>query len=264
MVRQQSISAFPSGVEPVFPSDAIPQSGPDRGEPAAGDRPFLGILMLESRFPRPVGDIGHPASFPVPTRRLVVSGATAPKVVQDAAALAASGLLGAFIEGARRLEREGAAAITTSCGFLVLFQRQLQDAVRVPVATSSLLLLPGLLQAHPQVGVLTISAQRLGPEYLRAAGVPPHRMADVAVRGVDPAGHFARVILGDRPAMDFALAAADVVRAAGELRRTAPGLEALVLECTNMPPYAREIEQATGLRAWSLLDCQALLRPFSR
>jgi hypothetical protein len=86
--------------------------------------------MLQTRFPRPLGDIGHPESFPVPTRRLVVAGASAPRVVQDAASLAASGLVGAFTAAARQLEREGAAAITTSCGFLVLFQRA-PEAVQV-------------------------------------------------------------------------------------------------------------------------------------
>ena len=99
----------------------------------------------------------------MPTRRLVVGGATATKVVRDGAGLAASGLLDDFVAAARRLESEGALAITTSCGFLVLFQRELQDAVSVPLVTSSLVLLPELLAAERQVGLLTISARAWGP-----------------------------------------------------------------------------------------------------
>jgi Asp/Glu/hydantoin racemase len=258
-VRTQSINAIPVPVEPVFPSVERGSEGPSHS-PVGGR--FLGILMLETQFPRPLGDIGHPESFPVPTRRLVVGGATAPRVVQDAAGLAASGLLAAFTSAARQLEREGAAAITTSCGFLVLFQRELREAVRVPLVTSSLLMLPGLLRMRPRVGVLTISSERLGPPFLEASGVPAERLRDVLVEGVDPRGQFAGAVLGNRATMDFERASAEVVSAAVSLKSRAPDIADLVLECTNMPPYAKAVEAATGLKTWSLLQCHELLRPF--
>jgi hypothetical protein len=220
--------------------------------------------MLETRFPRPPGDIGHPDSFPVPTRRRIVGGATAGKVVRAAAGLATSGLLGDFIVAARGLENDGALALTTSCGFLVLFQRELQDAVRVPMVTSSLVLLPALLEQDRQVGVLTISAASLGPEHLAAAGVPGNRAGDVIIEGMDPGGEFVSAILGDRPQMDAARAGSEAVAAAQSLKRRAPRLRTLVLECTNLPPFAAQIEQATGLRTLSLLQCETLLRPFAR
>jgi hypothetical protein len=243
--------------DPVFP--VVPSPGPD---PDADQEAFLGVLMLRTRFPRLPGDIGHPASFGVPTRHVVVERAVAGKVVQDAAALRASGLAEDFVAAARRLEQEGAAAITTSCGFLVLFQRELQQAVRVPLVTSSLVMLPDLLAAEAQVGVLTISGQRLGPEYFAAAGVPPERMRDVIVEGMPADGEFASAILGDRAEMDADRAREEAVAAALRLRLRAPGLRTLVLECTNLPPHAQSIEQATGLRTLSLLQCAALRRPF--
>jgi hypothetical protein len=247
----------------VFPAVAAADSPLGEGAPAGAKVHFLGILMLQSRFPRPLGDIGHPDSFPVPTRRLVVGGATARKVVQDSASLADSGLLDAFVDAACQLEREGAAAITTSCGFLVLFQRELQDAVRVPVVTSSLVMLPPLLRTRGQVGLLTISSELLGPEHIAAAGVPCDRMADVIVQGVEPKGEFASVILGDRTSMDVTKAACEVVEAAHELKRRAPDIDTVLLECTNLPPFASQIEQATGFRTLSLLQCETLLRPFA-
>jgi hypothetical protein len=223
---------------------------------------FLGIVMLDTRFPRPPGDIGNPDSFPVPTRRVVVEGAWPEKVVQTAAGLRANKLLVAFSRMVRQLERDGAAAITTSCGFLVLLQRELQAAVKVPVVTSSLLLLPGLLASEGRVGVLTISARRLEPAHLRSAGVPRDRLGQVVLQGVDPSGEFAGAILGNRPAMDLARAESEVVAAAQALKARAPDLRTVVLECTNMPPYAGAIAQATGLRPLSLLDSAALLKPF--
>ena len=168
----------------------------------------------------------------------------------------------AFADSARELEREGALAITTSCGFLVLLQHELQAAVRVPVITSSLLQLPGLLARHPRAGVLTISAAALGPEHLLAAGVPAHRLGDVVVQGVEPAGEFAAAILGNRDTMDLERAGRDVVDAAMALKRREPSLRAVVLECTNMPPYRQAVEAATGLKTWALTDDEGLLRPW--
>jgi hypothetical protein len=218
--------------------------------------------MLQTRFPRLPGDIGHPNSFPVPTRRLVVGGATAKRVVRNAADLAASGLLDDFIAGARALEVQGARAITTSCGFLVLFQRELQAAVGVPLVTSSLVLLPQVLAGEGEAGLLTIAAESLGCDHLLAAGVPAERLGNVIVQGMPSAGEFAGTILGDRPRLDVDKAAAEVVAAAAALQRRAPQLHTLVLECTNLPPYAAAIEQATGLRTLSLLQCETLLQPF--
>lgn len=259
-MRTPSIRANNPTAAPVFP--VVPEVLTGDKVRGAGGGAFLGILMLQTRFPRPPGDIGHPASFPVPTRRVVVAGATPGRVVRSAADLRESGLVERFAAAARELQAQGAAAITTSCGFLVLFQGELQAAVRVPVVTSSLVMLPALLAAGRKVGVLTISAERLGPAYLAAAGVPRERLAAIPVEGVAADSHFAATILGDQPTLDAAQAGADVVAAALRLRQRAPDLDTLVLECTNLPPYAARIEQATGWRTVSLLQCETLLAPW--
>src|SRR6185503_1278871 len=93
----------------------------------------VGILMLDTRFPRIPGDMGNAATFPFPVRYHRVAGADPDLVVRRGA----EGLLPNFIDGAQQLEREGVGAITTNCGFLIKYQRQLAAAVRVPVFTSS-------------------------------------------------------------------------------------------------------------------------------
>jgi len=231
--------------------------------PAFGEAPgFLGVVMLDTRFPRPPGDVGHPDAFGVPVRQHVVRGAWPGKIVQTAAGLRAAGVAPAFVRAVQALEAEGARAITTSCGFLVLLQDELQDAAQVPVVTSSLLQLPGLLARQARVGVLTISAAALGPEHLLAAGVPAGRLADVVVQGVDPAGEFATAILGNRDTLDMGKAGREVVEAAVALKRREPSLQAVVLECTNLPPYRQAVEAATGLKTWALTDDERLLRPW--
>ncbi len=228
---------------------------------AFGETPgFLGVVMLDTRFPRLPGDIGHPDAFGVPVRQRVVLGAGPGKIVQTAAGLRAANVAPAFVQAVQALANEGALAITTSCGFLVLLQHELQAAVPVPVITSSLLQLPALLVRQRKVGVLTISSAALGADHLLAAGVPQERLQDVLVQGVDPAGEFASAILGNRETMDIEKAHGDVVAAAMALKQREPSLQAMVLECTNLPPYRHAIEAATGLKTWALTDDERLLR----
>ena len=207
----------------------------------------LGVLMLETRFPRLPGDIGHPATFAFPVRRAVVAGASPQRVVRERD----PALLEPFIAAARRLvDDEGATAITTSCGFLVLWQRELQAALPVPVWTSSLLLLPGLARA----GVVTIDATSLTADHLRAAGAD----AATPVEGLAAGCALQRTLLDDLPELDAADAEREVVAAAQRLLRRDPTLTDIVLECTNLPPYAGAVRRATGMAVHDITTLLAL------
>lgn len=201
----------------------------------------VGILMLEARFPRVPGDMGNGLTWPFPVQYRVVAAASPERVVRHKG----EGLLPAFVEAARDLVRHGADGITTNCGFLSLFQRELADAVGVPVLTSSLMQVPlvqRLLPRGQRVGVLTISRETLTPAHLEAAGVA----LDTPVFGTDGGREFTRAILGDEPELDVAAAREDNVEAARALVAAHPDVGAIVLECTNMIPYAADIRRATG------------------
>jgi len=202
-----------------------------------GSPQTLGVLMLATRFPRIAGDIGHPASLPFPVRYRVVAGASPQRVVRERD----PALLQPFIDAGRALADEGVAAITTSCGFLVLFQEALQAALPVPVWTSSLLLLSELQRAAP-AGIVTVDAASLGVDHLRAAGAA----ADTPIEGLAPDCAFQRTLLNDEPELDVDAARAATVAAALRLVERHPEIESIVLECTNMPPYADAVRAATG------------------
>lgn len=207
----------------------------------------VGILMLEARFPRVPGDMGNGLTWPFPVQYRVVPRASPDRVVRHGA----EGLLPAFIEAARDLVRHGADGITTNCGFLSPFQRELADAVGVPVATSSLMQVPlvaAMLPRGRSVGVLTISRATLTERHLAAAGVDPA----TPVEGTDEGREFTRAILGDEPELDVEAARADNVDAARRLVARHPEIGAIVLECTNMVPYAADIRRETGRPTYSI------------
>ncbi len=211
----------------------------------------IGILLLDARFPRPPGDIAYAETFDFPVLYRVVQRATPSRVVDEAAA----GLVVAFCDAARALEAGGVRAICTSCGFLALHQPSLAAAVSVPVFTSSLLQVPTLLSALPadrKVGVLTISARSLTAAHFASVGVPD--LDRVVVSGLEDADALYRPIMDNRGPLDVDAAAAQVVGAAVALAETHPEVAALVLECTNLPPYAARIQRATGLPVWDAIS----------
>lgn len=207
----------------------------------------VGILMLDARFPRIPGDMGNALTWPFPVHYRVVRGASPHRVVREGG----GDTLEMFIEAARELVADGVDGITTNCGFLALFQKQLSEALPVPVATSSLMqveMVNRTLSPGRRAGVLTIAATSLTPAHLAAAEVP-----DGTPIGTTEGGReFTRAILGNEPALDVALARQDNIDAARALQAAHPELGAIVLECTNMVPYAADIRAATGLPVYSI------------
>ncbi len=213
---------------------------------------MLGILTLDTHFPRIPGDIGAPETFAFPVRIVAVRGADVEGVVhrRDPA------LLARFAGAARNLADAGCAGIATTCGFLARWQRELADAAGVPVLTSALLQLPLLarcLAAGRRVGVLTYSAPDLDRATLAAAGADP----DTPVEGVDTDSYFARTIRHGSATLDRTRMAADVVAAGQRLHARHPDLGAVVLECANMPPYRDMLARQLGLPVFDAAQATA-------
>lgn len=215
----------------------------DKSQPKA----VVGVLMLETQFPRLIGDIGNAGSWPFPVRYRIVKNASAKHAVQQNP----RELLPAFIEEANLLVDEGVAAITTSCGFLSVFQQELLAAIGVPVVTSALMQVPWINTILPKsirCGVLTIDAKSLSGEHLTAVGAP----VDTPIMGIDATGNFATTIFEDRLSFDIEACRAENVAGALQLVEQHKGIGAIVLECTNMVPYKYDIQLATGLPVYSI------------
>jgi Asp/Glu/hydantoin racemase len=209
----------------------------------------VGILMLDTQFPRIPGDMGNAGTFDFPVRYHRVEGASPDRVVRHGH----RELLPAFIEGARFLEREGVRAITTNCGFLAKFQPEMAAAVSVPVFTSSLLLVPLVHRMLPPgraVGVMTVDASALKAEHLAGAGIAPD--TKVVVAGMETEKEFTRVLLDDLLTLDVDAARAEHLTVAQRMLAAHPEVGAIVLECTNMPPYRADIQMATGLPVFDI------------
>lgn len=237
-----------------------PQSRPAGTAPEPPAPPFLGVLALDTAFPRILGDAGNPASYPFPVRIRTVAGGEVPLVVRRGGP--APELADAFVAAAVALAAEGAVGLVTTCGFLVHVQNRLAAAVAVPVISSALLLAPLMVRAcgGRPVGVLAADAGALDAAALAAAGIDP---TQAVVEGLQDEPAFRDLILAEKAhqgrQIDTAALQAAVVRHGRALTVRCPDLGTIVLECTNLPPYAAALHRATGRPVVSILDAAAAL-----
>lgn len=213
----------------------------------------VGILMLDTRFPRPPGDVGNASTWPFPVRYRIVKGAESRVVIGDGLAM-----LGPFTEAARELEADGVKMITTSCGFLAVAQRELQAAVRVPVLTSSLLQVPlaaRLIRPDQRIAIIT-SREQLTERHFEGTGWSSKTIpVQVTVLPEDAQMtnvYSSMVPEAAQPEADQQILESDLVGAAARTLRDHPEVGAFVLECTNYVPYSAAIRRATGLPVFDL------------
>ena len=208
----------------------------------------VGVLCLESMFPKPPGHLRNPTTFKFPVVCSVVRGVDIPKLLFDPT----PDLLEPFIEAARQLERDGVKAITGSCGFLARFQPQIADAVNVPVFMSSLVQIPLVRLFHGEnagIGVLTASAKALTQEHFQQTGSD---MDQVVVKGMEGFPEFWETIIeGKRNDFDMERLENEICQAASELVE-GNGLDALVLECTDLSAFSHAIQDRVQIPVYDI------------
>lgn len=225
--------------------------------PEAGRRkPEIGILRWEagpkdlSQFEQVPGHQLHPDTFDFPVSYERVKGACFRTVVESPN----EEVLRETIRVARRMEADGVRAITTSCGFNAVFQAQLAEALRIPVFASSLLQVPlvyTMLGRGSSVGIITADERYLTPRHLAAAGIDAS--IPVHVAGVQDTRGFSAVRDEPDAAFDAESFRAETVEVARRLVESNPDVAAIVLECTDLPPYAGDIRRALGLPVFDIV-----------
>ena len=144
----------------------------------------IGILCLDTLFPKPPGQLRNPLTFDFPVVCRVLRGVGAKEILSSTSAQ----LETLFVDAARELERDGVKAIAGSCGFMALFQKAVASAVSVPVLMSSLVQIPLIHTLHGpgcRIGVLTAHSGSLTPEHFRQAGVPDAQIDALAIAGME-------------------------------------------------------------------------------
>lgn len=208
----------------------------------------LGIMLLETTFPRIPGDVGSPLSYSFPVKLRTVNGATVLRAVYQAD----PELLEDFRNAAKELEAQGAAAITSSCGFLSPLQAEVARAVSIPVFLSSLMQVP---LAHAmmagRVAILTANSDRLTGHVLAHAGITAD--IPIAIAGLQNARAFSDPILSNTGRLDKRRIEVEVVSIAKNLLDEYADIACFVFECHNLTPYAKAVQSLTGKPVFDII-----------
>ena len=195
-----------------------------------------GLMQLE-QLP---GNSTNLASYPFPVKLVEVKGANTDTVILHPS----QKLLEDMIQLAKELEKEGVRAITTSCGFNAIFQEALANAVDIPVFTSSLLQVPfaqALVGRDRAVGVITARASSLSEKHLRACGITAEMHP--IVMGLENAPEWSKIFDHPDDSFDMDLVTEEILNVARQGVKDHPEIGAIVLECTDLPPFARRIRE---------------------
>lgn len=201
----------------------------------------IGIIVLEARYPCIPGNVANASTFDFPVRYESASGGSIEALLgrHDEA------LLDGFITAAQRLEAAGVKAITGACGFMALFQNQVQRAVNVPVLLTSLLQIPFIRQiTGRQVGVITANNESLARMDLTSIGI---ENADFVSIGMEDTHAFTSGVLEESGTLDSLAIEEEVVAKTRCLLQNNPDVGALLLECSDLPPYSHRLQKEFGL-----------------
>lgn len=201
---------------------------------------LIGILTLETSIPYVVGNVSNAGTYGFPVRYKAIGGASIDRLLNQSD----SSLLQPVLDAARELEREGVRAITGACGFMALFQREVSEALSIPVCLSSLLQVPLVhTTTRRPVGIITANSKRLNKAHLEACGIAAD--LPIIIRGMQDEPEFRSAVLEESGSLDSSAIEAEAVSVAATLIADHPATGAIVLECSDLPPYSKAIQTAT-------------------
>lgn len=209
----------------------------------------IGIVVLETWYPLLPGNVANATTFDFPVRYKILREATVERIMR-----ADPALVDMIIEAGHEFEQEGVRAMVGACGYFANYQRDVAAALDIPVFLSSLLQVPMIsaaLKPGQQVGILVANASAVNPQMLAACGITP--AIPTAILGMEEQPEF-RNILDYGGQFDYDKFEAEVVNRAQQLVADHPNIGAILLECSDLPPFAHSVQQAVKLPVFDFIS----------
>lgn len=203
----------------------------------------IGILLIDCSTPFIPGDVGNASTYKFPVIYKTVPGVTLQKLIEEGDLSYTQRV----IDTAKDLEKMGVRAISSDCGYMIHFQKQVAAALSIPVIMSSLIQLPMLEQTmgdSGKIGLICANRKKLTPDLLDAAGV--RNKERIVIRGLEEKPFFRAPILDEKPELDSDKIEQEITETAREMVGSNPDIRVFLLECSNLPPYAHAVQTATG------------------
>lgn len=202
----------------------------------------IGILILNSAYPCIPGNVGNASTFKFPVRYKVVKEATSERffLQQD------KELIGAFIDAALELQDEGVKAITGACGFMAMFQKEVADALSIPVFLTSLLQIPFIYNiTNKKIGIISADGSRLTSNYFTSIGITDD--IPIVIAGMENKKHFMEAIPYEKGILNSKAIEQEVIDTTKNLVFNNNDVGSILFECSDLPPYASTVQKEIDL-----------------
>ena len=209
----------------------------------------IGIALFDGRrYPILPGDVANASTYDYPVRLKVIEGLfDTPTPWDKTRAVPAD--IQKIIDAVKSLEDDGVRAVVTACGFFSVVQEVLADAVHIPVFTSPLMMVPQIvrmIRSDRSVCIITASERLLVSDYLTAVGIASDM--PVHIVGMEASTEFyATHMGGTRTILDVDLQRRELVEIAKNAVIQFPDIGALLLECSQLPTFAADIQDTVNL-----------------
>ncbi|MBA7486115.1 hypothetical protein ES707_21668 [subsurface metagenome] len=211
-----------------------------KGQAIAGNA--IGILVLDLWYPYLPGNVANASTYDFPVHYKILEGTTLSQIFNGDSAL-----IDQIIEGGQQLEKQGVRAIIGACGYLGNYQKETTAILHVPVFLSSLLQVPVIsrgLKPNQKVGIICAVSDSLTPNLLSQCGVD--ELSNIVIAGAQDLSEFQNIIRCTGHLNSYKLEQ-QLVDLAKQFVSKNPDIGAILLECSDMPPYAWAIQNAVGL-----------------
>ena len=198
--------------------------------------------MLDLWYPYLPGNVANASTYNFPVQYKILRGSTIPQILS-----ADPTLLDLIVEGGRELEKQGARAIVGACGYFGNYQKEAAAILDVPVFLSSVLQIPIIrrgLKPNQKVGIICAVADSLTPKLLSQCGIDD--LSNIVIAGAQDLPEFQN-ILQCTGSFNSHEIEQQLVELAKQLVSNNPDIGAILLECSDMPPYAWAIQNAVRL-----------------
>jgi aspartate/glutamate racemase len=209
----------------------------------------IGILLLETSTPFIQGDVGNAKSYEYPVRYNKVDGLTAERIFNHDYSFVEK-----MKQRAKELEREGVKAITGDCGFMAIYHKEVKEYVSIPVFLSSLLQIPFIRSTLPdnaKIAIITANSRALTPEVFEKIGISAD--SSLVIRGLEDEKNFKDAVIDEIGTLNSDEIRKEVVTAAKDLIASHPGVRAILLECSMLPPYGEAVQRATEMPVYDFI-----------
>ena len=240
--------------ENVMPKNSYPMYTPRSGY-EAGDLQWregryvggapIGILQFPANIPMMPGNVGNASTFDFPVIYHQLLDIDLCAMIEGRSSKED---IARFIEGAKALEAQGVRAIGANCGFWANYQREIAEAIDVPFVSSSLVQIPWLLnilKPAQKIMVFTFDAELMEKvPALQSVGVQDR--SRLVIQSGNTSKEFNRIGALEG-AFDPAKFGEELVNIISSTYTKHPEVGAVLLECTELTPFAWAVQEATGL-----------------